>query len=67
MNELREVASNMTSRVDALSALQQAGRQPDADLQNLRQQLQFLKNELNSQVRNEPSRGKTNIVVSEQV
>ena len=67
MNELREVASNMTSRVDALSALQQAGRQPDADLQNLRQQLQFLKNELNSQVRNEPSRGKTNNVVSEQV
>ena len=51
-NELREVASNMSSRVDALAAIQHAGRQPDTDLQDLRKQLQFLKNELNSQVRN---------------
>ena len=50
VNELREAAGSMSSRVDALTASEtNAGRQPDSDLQQLRQQLQFLKNELNSQ------------------
>ena len=47
---LEEEATRMSSRVDSLAATQDnPGRQPDTDLQDLKQQLQYLRNELKSQ------------------
>ena len=47
---LEEEATRMSSRVDSLAAAQDnPGRQPDTDLQDLKQQLQYLRNELKSQ------------------
>ena len=48
---LKEAASNMSTRAEALANLESnAGRQTDPTLSDIRQQLQYLRNELKSQV-----------------
>jgi len=48
-NDLDDLAASMTQRVDGLSE-SNAGRPADPDLQDIRQQLQYLRNELKTQV-----------------
>lgn len=48
-NELDDMAASMARRVDSLSE-SNAGRPTDPDLLDIRQQLQYLRNELKTQV-----------------